>query len=316
MESQVEWTELNVDIGWGVLRGKKCFTGCDGNRPLLQIFGIHGWMDNANTYDRLVPGLPSGTELCVLDLPGHGYSDHLPNGAYYSALTYVINVKAAVTKLGWKSFILIIHSLGGLIGYFYTALFPKEVSAIICFDSLTFKPAPGFFSVLRSEVNNTLKCEKDTDSHPIFSEEEAIKRIIRSRMGGPNNDIVNVDEDAARVLLTRLVKPVSGGLTWRHDRKAVARFKMFNQGSTWFYLIKQIKCPVLYFHPIDSIYDLTPSERNGVFDIFKSEIEFSKCVVVEGAHHVHLTHPYRVLPDITEFLLKLKETTQPSQSKL
>lgn len=228
---------------------KKCFTGSDGNRPLLQIFGIHGWMDNANTYDRLVPGLPSGTELCVLDLPGHGYSDHLPN-------------------------------------------------------------------VLRSEVNNTLKCEKDTDSHPIFSEEEAIKRIIRSRMGGPNNDIVNVDEDAARVLLTRLVKPVSGGLTWRHDRKAVARFKMFNQGSTWFYLIKQIKCPVLYFHPIDSIYDLTPSERNGVFDIFKSEIEFSKCVVVEGAHHVHLTHPYRVLPDITEFLLKLKETTQPSQSKL
>ncbi|XP_068217521.1 serine hydrolase-like protein isoform X2 [Palaemon carinicauda] len=316
MTSQVEWSEVVVDVGWGELRGKRCIVGSYDTAPVLRIFGIHGWMDNSNTYDGLIPGLPSGSELCLLDLPGHGYSDHLPDGAYYNVLTYVISVRAALLKLGWNSFALFTHSLGGVIGYFYAALFPKEVSAIISFDSLKYKYESEFLSAMRSDVNTILRYEKDVNSSPIFSEEEAIRRIVKSRMGGPNNDIVNVDEDSARILLARMVKPVSGGLTWRHDRRALTRMKMLFHGYTWSYIVMQIKCPVLYFHPFFSFYDFTAFERRNIFDIFKSKAKSFKCVEVEGAHHVHLTHPHRVLPALTEFLVKLKETTEISQSKL
>ncbi|MBW2734427.1 MAG: alpha/beta hydrolase, partial [Deltaproteobacteria bacterium] len=37
--------------------------------------GLHGWLDNATTFDMLAPLLP-GLDLVSLDLAGHGISEH------------------------------------------------------------------------------------------------------------------------------------------------------------------------------------------------------------------------------------------------
>lgn len=44
---------------------------------------IHGWQDNAGSFDPLVRLMPPETSILSIDLPGHGHSTHLPNGQFY-----------------------------------------------------------------------------------------------------------------------------------------------------------------------------------------------------------------------------------------
>lgn len=47
------------------------------------IIAIHGWQDNAGTWDRLIPLLPGNIPVLAIDLPGHGLSSHYPPGQFY-----------------------------------------------------------------------------------------------------------------------------------------------------------------------------------------------------------------------------------------
>ncbi|MFM8353785.1 MAG: alpha/beta fold hydrolase, partial [Gammaproteobacteria bacterium] len=46
-----------------------------GTRGGLPTLALHGWLDNANTFNRLAPLLPE-LDLVALDFAGHGASDH------------------------------------------------------------------------------------------------------------------------------------------------------------------------------------------------------------------------------------------------
>src|SRR5258705_5120 len=48
-------------------------------------FALHGWLDNANSFDRLAPLLPE-LDLVALDFAGHGFSSHRPAGVHYTSL--------------------------------------------------------------------------------------------------------------------------------------------------------------------------------------------------------------------------------------
>ncbi|KAF4532370.1 hypothetical protein B566_EDAN003674 [Ephemera danica] len=39
---------------------------------------MHGWQDNAATFDPLLAMLPSSLSVLAIDVPGHGFSSHYP----------------------------------------------------------------------------------------------------------------------------------------------------------------------------------------------------------------------------------------------
>lgn len=47
------------------------------------IVAIHGWQDNSGSFDNLAQLLPSNVAILSIDLPGHGFSSHLPDGQFY-----------------------------------------------------------------------------------------------------------------------------------------------------------------------------------------------------------------------------------------
>lgn len=53
--SQIErsWEEVTIPVPWGEIAGKWY-----GDRSQQPVLALHGWQDNAGTFDRLVPLLP------------------------------------------------------------------------------------------------------------------------------------------------------------------------------------------------------------------------------------------------------------------
>ena len=58
--------------------------GSDGGQPVL---ALHGWMDNAGSFDMLAPLLDQ-YQILAIDSIGHGRSEHFPDGHVYNCLLY------------------------------------------------------------------------------------------------------------------------------------------------------------------------------------------------------------------------------------
>merc|ERR1711872_645756 len=71
---------------------------------------LHGWLDNAGTFDTLAPLFPPKHRLLCLDYPGHGYSSPLPPGQIYHYLESIGCIRRVADYMGWDKFGLLGHS--------------------------------------------------------------------------------------------------------------------------------------------------------------------------------------------------------------
>ncbi|MDQ2995239.1 MAG: alpha/beta fold hydrolase, partial [Pseudomonadota bacterium] len=74
--------------------------GPEDGRPIL---ALHGWLDNAASFDLLAPLLPN-FRIIAIDFPGHGFSDPLPLGMIYHHGDRVIQMLQVADALGWDRF--------------------------------------------------------------------------------------------------------------------------------------------------------------------------------------------------------------------
>lgn len=101
-----------------------------------QVLAVHGWLDNAASFDFLAPQLCAmlDLELVAIDMPGHGLSDWCPCG--YAPASQAGRLLQVLDALEWKQADLIGHSLGGLIATLVAAAVPERVRSLCCLDAL------------------------------------------------------------------------------------------------------------------------------------------------------------------------------------
>ena len=106
-----------------VLAGK--WWGPRDKRPLL---ALHGFGDNAASFDRLASSL-GDVSVLALDLPGHGYSSRLPApaGQLPDQLQLLATLRRVHRSLGWTQLSLMGHSTGDALALMYSAMYPSEV---------------------------------------------------------------------------------------------------------------------------------------------------------------------------------------------
>lgn len=99
------------------------------------FIALHGWMDNAATFEALLPLVNARSACHALDFSGHGLSAHRSSGSDYYIWSYVEEVHALMETLGLQRCRLIGHSLGGGVATLFAALYPERVSAVVLLDA-------------------------------------------------------------------------------------------------------------------------------------------------------------------------------------
>lgn len=175
----------------------------------LPVIGLHGWLDNAATFDLIGPEL-KGVHLVALDLPGHGLSDHIPAGGY-SLWQQAATVLQVADDLGWDRFALLGHSMGGIISCILSGTLPERVIGAAMIDGLL--PITGEPEDAPEQMARFFKASQALSGKrkPVY--DTATKAISARVLGGTST----ISRGAATILAERGLMPHDGGLTWRTD---------------------------------------------------------------------------------------------------
>src|SRR5688572_14943828 len=118
--------------------------GTAGRPPMLCI---HGGAAHAHWFDFVAPGFTPDYHVRSIDLRGHGDSEAVDPPAYFYS-DYAADVNKAVEKLGLEDFVLIGHSMGGMVSLVYSATYPGRVKSLVIVDTSVNLP-PERIALLR-----------------------------------------------------------------------------------------------------------------------------------------------------------------------
>lgn len=172
-------------------------------------FALHGWLDNANTFDRLAPMLPE-LNVVALDFAGHGFSEHRAAGVHYHSLTDIQDVLAVATELGWQQFNVVGHSMGAAIASELAATFPEQVTAAVLID--------GFVATGGVTLQERLQQNREAVTSMLNAQNKQPRVYTDiNEMAQRVTSATDQTLDAATVLVERGHKVVADGVTWRTD---------------------------------------------------------------------------------------------------
>jgi pimeloyl-ACP methyl ester carboxylesterase len=253
----------------------------------LPVLALHGWLDNAASFERLAPLLPE-LHVVALDLPGHGRSQHRPPGVVHHFIDWVPEVVAVADELGWDRFSILGHSMGAGIGSLVPAIFPERIERLILLEGLGPVSAPA----------------EDTPQHLVSAlADEARLAAARPRIF-PDLDHAaaarardtDVDLESARLLVERGTEVVGDGVCFTYDPRLRTRSRLRLTEEHVFAFLSAIPCPVIVVRARDG----WPVPED-MMAARLAAIPRHQVVEVEGGHHVHLTDPERVAPLVQGF---------------
>lgn len=247
-------------------------------QPLVMI---HGWLDNAASFALLAPWLADRFHVIALDLPGHGHSDHLPQGTIYQHVDYVRAVLAAVDALALPRFHLLGHSLGAGVATMVAIAAPERIRGLGLIEGLG--PLGDDGSRTLERFRNALASKID-GSRPlrVFP---AIDDAARARALASN-----LDATLARYIVERGLREVDGGFSWRSDPR-------LSQPTAIRLAETQVMQLLLGLAARTSLLLARPHPPYLEPEALQVRIDCVDDITVthmDGGHHLHLEHPEAV----------------------
>lgn len=194
------------------------------DKPLL--LALHGWLDNANSFEPLAAYL-SQYQILAIDWPGHGFSQHRPGQYPLHWVDYLYDLDALLTVLPQQPYAIVGHSLGGIVAAAYTAAFPEKVPKLILIEALSplFEPPEQAKGRLRKSVmqhgkwltqQRTPSLCGQTDDQGItiatVKTYDNIDTAVKAR-----TQLTGLAEPWCRLLIERNMRHVANGVCWRSD---------------------------------------------------------------------------------------------------
>lgn len=292
--AQLQEREVRIPVPWGHIAGK--WWGRTDRRPLV---ALHGWGDNAGSFERLAGSL-RGVPVLALDLPGHGLSSRVPRGVAPADRGLLLaSLRRVQRALGLTTLSLVGHSLGDAVALIYAATYPTDVDLYVSLDTLV--PAP-------ADAESEVKL-----SGPLVDELlDAEERLERAANGVPRAHLLqellagrggSLNRHAAETLLRRGAEGSGASMQTTVDPR-VLRAPLL-PAALALACARSVRCPSLAVLPqwrgpraLSADLEL----RGRFLDDLRMASKALTTVEVNGTHHVHLNSPEVVVPALNEFL--------------
>jgi pimeloyl-ACP methyl ester carboxylesterase len=254
------------------------------------VIALHGWLDNAGSFDLLAP-LLGGCHLIALDAAGHGLSDHRSADAGYNIWQDVGDVLEVASALGWQRFNLLGHSRGAAVATLFAGTFPDRVDRLLLLEGGL--PILGEAADAPANLARVIERSRELSGRGgriYASRAEAITERV--------NGFTPVTAEAAEILARRSLVEVAGGWQWQADQrlKAGSEFRLTREELIAF--LVRVEAPTLCLMAEDSPFADRPGYRELLEMIAGIEIRR-----LPGRHHFHLeTAATAIAASVTAFL--------------
>jgi pimeloyl-ACP methyl ester carboxylesterase len=241
---------------------------------------LHGGAAHGHWFDYIAGSFTADYHVRALDLRGHGDSAWADAPAY-SFDDYAADVAAVVEKLDLREFVLIGHSMGGMVSLVYTATYPGRIAKLVVVDT---------GRRLSAERIEKMRAFGTKPAKSYATRDELISRFRLEPAGAPMAKpavIRHIAEHSAR-------ENADG--TWGHkfDRRLYATFERRDSFMLW----DKVRIPALLVKGGLS-NRITPQMYE---EVKKLAPQVKLAEVPEADHHVTLDNPRAFVEVVKAFL--------------
>ena len=171
-------------------------------------------MDNAASFDFIAPHIHNA-EILALDLSGHGCSDHRSYLGAYNIWQDLIEILMVADRMEWKTFSVMGHSRGSVIGMLLAGCFPERVMSNVMIEWVLpdFSDIVSVPQQIAKSISSSLLLHHRARHYYDTKESAVLARV---------NGKFPVLPEAASALAQRGVHHEEGGYFWSSDPKLLA----------------------------------------------------------------------------------------------
>lgn len=260
-----------------------------GEPALPKLLALHGWLDNAASFDALAPLLCGKFHIVAIDFPGHGRSQWRAPGAWYHYVDYLSDALDAADALGWQCFGLLGHSLGAAVASMLAGACPDRVERLLLIEGL------GPIAQVAEQALGQLQrafAERGaaTGKSPrVFADgDDAVSARMRAN---------GLSRAAALMLVERGLKPVDGGFTWSTDPRLMLTSPVRNTEEQVLAVLRGVRAPtgLILAEPAQ------PYMPRAGMDHRIAQVADIEVARLAGTHHLHMENPQLVATALLAF---------------
>lgn len=244
--------------------------GAKGANPVM---ALHGWLDNAASFDFLAP-LLEGCDLVCIDCAGHGKSGHRSHLGAYNIWQDIGELFAVADQLGWSEFSLIGHSRGAMISFLAAGTFPMRIKKLVLLEGGSPRTAePEQAPQLLADAIRTvrLSAARKRQTYPTFADAVAVRA----------NGLFPIAECDAEMLARHSVQETPDGFIWSYDAKLLAGSEVRFSSAQVAAFREQVRADTLVILANQGLI----LGESGALDFFNPNWRIAK---LPGGHHLHM----------------------------
>lgn len=260
-----------------------------GDPALPPLLALHGWLDNAASFDALAPLLAAQRHVIAVDLAGHGLSQHRAPGNWYAYVDYLDEIGELLEQLGGGPVDLLGHSLGATLAAVLASLAPQRVGRLALVDGL------GPVTLDARSAHEQLR--RAFEARAAFSGRLRVFPTLdaaveaRARAG-------ELDAVSARRLVERGTRAVDGGFVWSSDARLTLPGAQRFSEEQLAPMLAAIAAPTL----LVLAEPAAPYLPREVIDRRVACVRDIEVVRLAGSHHLHMERADEVAALIGAFL--------------
>ena len=255
----------------------------------MPVIALHGWLDNANSFDQMLPYL-TDMHVIAIDMAGHSQSGDRSEDSGYDIWQDIGDVLAVSEQMNWDRFALLGHSRGAIVSALVAGTFPKLVSHCILIDS--------YFPIPNKPANAAGQLAKAITDRKRFqtikpSAFNSFDDAVKARVNG----FVPLQKQAATILAERGVVEVDGKFSWRNDQRLKSSSMLTFTKEQCESFFTAIKCPIMLIQAESGLL------QGPIQPQLKQWAPHIEVLSMAGSHHLHLEDQAQQVAEKTQQLL-------------